>query len=135
MPVVAGLGGNSGTQSLTVVIRGIALGEIEGKSSLWAALRQCCIGLLVGATAGVITALVVVLWRGDPWLGLVLFLALVSNMALGALAGASVPLLLKLLRQDPALGSSILVTGITDSAGFLMFLGLATLFLAYLSPQ
>ncbi|MDY0061815.1 MAG: magnesium transporter [Myxococcota bacterium] len=134
MPVVAGLGGNSGTQSLTVVIRGLATGELLPRVAWKAILRQLLVGLLVGIAAGLATGTIVYLWKGDPWLGLVLFLAMLANMAVGALVGAAVPFLLKLVRQDPAMGSGILVTGITDSFGFLTFLGLATLFLLKLAP-
>jgi magnesium transporter len=127
MPVVAGLGGNSGSQSLTVVVRGIALGELEFSSGLRAILKESTVGLLVGVVAGVLTATVVFLWKGNEWLALVLFLSMLMNMALGALVGASIPLILKAFKLDPALGSHIIVTAITDSFGFFSFLGLATL--------
>lgn len=134
MPIVAGLGGNSGTQSLTVFIRSLAVGELAFSTAFQAVLRQLAVGALVGGTAGLVTGGVVYLWQGNPWLGLVLFLAMMSNMAIGACVGAVVPLFLRLIRQDPAMGSGILVTGITDSLGFLIFLGLATIFLLYLAP-
>lgn len=134
MPVVAGLGGNSGTQSLTVMVRSLTLGEVDRHNALRAIFRQWLVGLCVGSVAGLLTSVAVLIWKGNPMLGLVLLLAMQANMALGALAGAAVPLALKLLRQDPAMGSGILVTGFTDSFGFLAFLGLATLFLRYLTP-
>lgn len=133
MPVVAGLGGNSGTQSLTVVVRSLAIGELNMASKFKVIGRQFLIGAMVGAVAGIVTALVVFLWKGNPYLGLVLFLAMLANVAIGAFAGASVPLLLKLFKLDPALGSSIIVTAITDSFGFLAFLGLATILLINMS--
>ncbi len=132
MPVVAGLGGNSGTQSLSLMIRALARDELEPGTRARAVLRQLGVGLLVGAVAGAITGVIVTLTKGNPWLGLVLFLAMVINIAIGALVGASVPLLLLRLRLDPALGSGILVTGLTDSLGFLSFLGLATLMMSHL---
>lgn len=132
MPIVAGLGGNSGTQSLTVMVRGLALGELEFGSTVKAVGRQLVIGLMLGAAAGLLTAGVVWLWRGNPWLGAAVFLAMLVNMALGALAGAAIPLVLRALRFDPALGSGVLVTAVTDCFGFLAFLGLATLFLPLL---
>jgi magnesium transporter len=134
MPVVAGLGGNSGTQSLTVMIRGIALRELEFSSAGRAVLKQAAVGLLVGLAAGSVTAGVVWLWKGNPWLGLVLFGAMLANMTLGALAGASIPLLLRALCLDPALGSGIIVTAVTDSFGFFCFLGLAALAMSHLAP-
>jgi magnesium transporter len=129
MPIVAGLGGNCGTQSLTVMVRGLALGELEFGSTIKAVARQLAIGTMLGAGAGLLTAGVVWLWHGNPWLGAAVFLAMLANMALGALAGAVIPLLLRALRFDPALGSGVLVTAFTDSFGFLAFLGLATLLL------
>jgi magnesium transporter len=141
MPVVAGLGGNSGSQSLTVIIRGIALGELEFSSAFRAVFKEFTVGLLVGAAAGVVTAGVVyglssagvLQFNVQPlWLGLVLFLAMLANMAVGALVGAAIPLLLKALRLDPALGSHILVTAVTDTFGFFVFLGLATLMMSRL---
>jgi magnesium transporter len=134
MPVVAGLGGNSGTQALTVVVRGLAIGELDLAAAFKAVGRQLLIGVLVGAVAGIITAVVVFLWKGNPYLGFVLFLAMLANISVGALAGAAVPLLLRLFKLDPALGSSIIVTAITDSFGFLAFLGLATIMLINAAP-
>jgi len=132
MPIVAGLGGNSGTQSLTVIIRSLALGELPYQAAFRAILRQLVVGLCIGSAAGLVTGGIVYLWQGNPMLGVVLFLAMLANMAMGALVGAAIPLFLRLIRQDPAMGSGILVTGITDSFGFFAFLGLATLFLFYL---
>lgn len=127
MPIVAGLGGNSGTQSLAVVVRALALRQVEPGRALRVMGRQLAVGLWVGVVAGTVTGAVAFLLEGSAALGLVLLLAMVANMAVGALAGAAVPFVLRLCRQDPALGSGILVTGLTDSFGFLAFLGLATL--------
>jgi magnesium transporter len=127
MPIIAGLGGNCGTQALSVMIRGLTVGELAYSSRLGAVARQVGVGMLLGAAAGLIAGCVVWLWQGNPWLGVVIFLAMVANMTLGALAGAVVPLLLQASGRDPALGSGILVTALTDSLGFLLFLGLATL--------
>jgi len=134
MPVVAGLGGNAGSQALTVMIRSLATGDLVHGDQLRAVLRQGAIGLILGCAAGVGTGLSVWLWKGNPWLGLILFFAMVVNMAIGALVGATVPLVLRALKQDPAAGSGILVTGMTDSLGFMVFLGLSTFFLVHLIP-
>jgi magnesium transporter len=91
------------------------------------------IGLAIGLAVGLITAVGAWAWRGQPFLGLVLLLSMIVTMATAGLAGAAVPLLLKALRQDPALGSGVLVTTVTDVLGFLSFLGIATLLLAYLA--
>jgi magnesium transporter len=132
MPIVAGVGGNGGTQTLTVITRGIALGELslaQSKTVIW---KQILIGLINGAGAGVVTGLIAWALKGNGALGFVLFLAMLVNMALAGLVGAAVPLILKAVNLDPALGSGILVTAVTDSCGFLAFLGLATLFMPYL---
>jgi magnesium transporter len=116
------------------VVRGLAIGELNVGEALKAIGRQLLIGVLVGAVAGIITAGVVYFWKGNPYLGLVLFLAMLANISVGALVGAAVPLLLRLFKLDPALGSSIIVTAITDSFGFLAFLGLATIMLINAAP-
>jgi magnesium transporter len=132
MPVVAGMGGNGGTQTLTVVTRGIALGELDYNDGMSAVLKQVGIGIIVGAGIGLLTGLVAWAWKGMPFLGLVLFLSMLVNMSIAGLAGAAVPLMLKALRMDPAMGSGVLVTTFTDVSGFLAFLGLATVFIEYL---
>lgn len=133
MPVVAGMGGNCGIQTLTVVVRGMALGELEFSSAWRAVLKEVTVGITVGCAAGVLVAIVAYLWKGNPVLGLVLALAMIINLFVAALAGTLIPLALKQARLDPALGSGIFVTTFTDVFGFLSFLGLATLFLHYLA--
>jgi magnesium transporter len=129
MPVVAGMGGNGGTQALTVITRGIALGEIEFSSGLRAAAKELFVGLSIGTVTGIVSAGVAYLWMGSPVLGVALFLAMILTMAVAGLLGAAVPLLLKAVRQDPALGSGVIVTTFTDVFAFLSFLGIATLLL------
>ena len=132
LPVVAGMGGNGGTQALTIITRGIALGEIQFSTGLRAVLKEIAVGILIGAATGIVSAGIALVWRGNPWLGLVLFLAMVINMAIAGLSGAAVPLVLKALRQDPALGSGVIVTTFTDVFGFLSFLGIGTLMIEHL---
>lgn len=133
MPIVAGMGGNGATQTLTVVIRGIALGELDFSSARRAILREVTVGVSIGLVTGLVMALVAVVWKGKPVLGLVIALAMTINLFVAGMAGAAVPLILKWLRLDPALGSGVIVTTFTDCFGFLSFLGLATLLLAYLT--
>lgn len=132
MPVVAGMGGNGGTQTLTVITRAIALGELDYSQGANAILKQVTIGLTVGAGVGTIAGLTAWLWKGSPFLGLVLFCAMVINMSIAGLAGAAVPILLKALNQDPALGGGVIVTTFTDIFGFMAFLGIATAFIQYI---
>lgn len=132
MPVVAGMGGNGGTQTLTVMVRGIALGELEFSTAWRAVMKEVIVGITIGTATGLMVAVVAYLWKGNPVLGLILALAMVINLLVGALAGTLIPLALKQVRLDPALGSGVLVTTFTDVFGFLSFLGLATIFLRYL---
>jgi magnesium transporter len=134
MPIVAGVGGNGATQTATVIIRGIALGELEFSSAWKAIVKQVSVNICLALAAGAMIACIAVLWQGNPILGLVLACAMILNLGLVAgLSGAVIPLLLKALRFDPALGSGIVVTGLTDAFGFLSFLGLATIFIRYLT--
>lgn len=133
MPVVAGMGGNGGVQALTVVTRGIALGEIEFSSGIRAMAKELAVGIGIGLVVGVIGGLASWFWQGNTYLGLVLFLAMVATLAASGLAGAGVPLLLKRLNLDPALGAGVIVTTFTDVFAFFSFLGTATLLLNRLS--
>jgi magnesium transporter len=132
MPIVAGMGGNAGTQTLTVIVRGIALGELAWANSRKALLKEVLVGLGNGVVLGATAALVVWIIRGNPTLGLVLGLAMVINMFVAAAAGTLVPLGLRAANVDPALASSVFITTMTDMFGFFSFLGLATVFARYL---
>jgi magnesium transporter len=134
MPIVAGMGGNAGTQTLTVVVRGIALGELTWGNSRKALVKEVVVGIGNGVTLGVLAALVVWATRGNPVLGVVLGLAMIINMFVAAAAGTLVPLGLRAANVDPALASSVFITTMTDVFGFFSFLGLATIFSRYLSP-
>ena len=129
MPMVAGMGGNAGTQALTVTVRSLAAGEIT-KGNAWRAMRkEMAVGLLNGGTfliAGGMLALV--LYR-EPLLAGVFGAALLVNLVVAALLGATIPLVLHRMGQDPAVASSVFLTPVTDAVGFLAFLGLASMFL------
>jgi magnesium transporter len=132
LPIVAGMGGNAASQTLTVVIRGIALGEVDPRRARATVLREVLVGASLGAITGGVMAGIAILWKGKPALGLVIGLAMVLNLIIAGLMGAAIPLILKTLRFDPALGSGVVVTTFTDCFGFLSFLGLATLLLHHL---
>ena len=133
MPIVAGMGGNGLTQTITVIVRGIALGELEFFSARRAILKEVSVNVCIAVVTGIIMALVAYAWKGNPFLGLVLMLAMIINLGLIAgLFGALIPLTLKWLGLDPALGSAVIGTTFTDVFGFFSFLGLATVFLRYL---
>ena len=134
MPIVAGMGGNAATQTLTVIVRGIALGELSWPNARKALFKESAIGLGNGVVLGVVAALVAWGTKGNPVLGLLLGMAMVCNMFVAATAGTLVPLGLKALKVDPALASSVFITTFTDVVGFASFLGLATIFLRFLGP-
>ena len=134
MPIVAGMGGNMGTQTLAITTRGIALGQLEFREGMRVIVRQIGIGITIGAFTGLLAGLIAYfLANGNPYLGLVLFMAMIINMGVAGLAGAGIPIVLRLLGQDPALGSGVIVTTFTDTFGFLTFLGLATLLIQFLT--
>ncbi|MDD2274948.1 MAG: magnesium transporter [Smithellaceae bacterium] len=129
MPVVAGLGGNAGSQTLTLIVRGMALGEITFENARRALFRQVAVAIANGLAVGIVIGLIAWLWKGIPILGMILGLAMVISIFAGTLVGALIPLALKRMKLDPALGSHIFLTAFTDAFGFLCFLGLATIFI------
>ena len=129
MPVVPLLGGNAGTQTLTVMVRGMALGELSWSNSRRALFKEILVGVVNGITIGCLVALVVFFWKGSPVLGLILGLAMIGNLLVAAVMGTIVPLALRWLNIDPALASSVFVTTATDVCGFVLFLGLGAHFL------
>ena len=131
MPIVAGMGGNAGTQTLTVIVRGIALGELTWSNSRKALAKEVLIGIGNGLVLGTIAAVVASVRNGDPRLGIILAIAMVINLFVAGLAGTLIPLGLKALKVDPALASAVFITTFTDVCGFASFLGLATLFHRY----
>jgi magnesium transporter len=132
MPLVTGMGGNAGTQTLTLIIRGIALGEIDYENKKEILRKEFLVGVLHGAALGLIVAILGGLWEGNAVFGLVIGVAMFLNMVIAALSGFFVPLLLKKMGIDPALASAVFVTTMTDVLGFFFFLGFATLMLSYL---
>jgi magnesium transporter len=131
MPIVAGMGGNAATQTLTVIIRGIALGELTWSNSRKALLKNVLVGIGNGVVVGAIAALVAWVMNGDFRLGIILAMAMVINLFVAGLVGTLIPLGLKALKIDPALASAVFITTFTDVCGFASFLGLATLFTRY----
>jgi magnesium transporter len=127
LPIIAGQGGNAGMQTLTVIIRDLALGELKLGDGSRALLKEIILGILNGFAIGLVVGLIGWWWKGSFILGAVAGAAMLLNMLAAALAGVSIPLGLKMLRLDPALASSIFLTTVTDVAGFFFFLGLATI--------
>jgi len=133
MPVVAGQGGNSGIQSITIVVRGLALGEIQPEDARWVLAKEGAIGLVKGLMFGLLIGAGAWAWQGEPAWGLVVGVALLLNMLMAGLLGAVIPLTLRALKLDPAIASGIFLTAFTDVLGFLFLLGLGTLLISQLT--
>jgi magnesium transporter len=129
MPIVASMGGNAGTQSLTVTVRQMALGEIEGSDAKKTIMKEVVLSLINGLLFAVIIGFIAYIWFKLPLLGVVIGLSMIINLIVAGFFGASIPLVLKKLHIDPAIGSTVLLTTVTDIVGFFSFLGLATLIL------
>ncbi len=129
MPIVASMGGNAGTQSLTVTVRQLALGDIDPKEAKRVITKEVLLSLGNGLIYAVVMGVIAYLWFDMPLLGLVIALSMVINLLAAGFFGATIPLILKGLGVDPAVGSTVLLTTVTDVVGFFSFLGLATLIL------
>ena len=129
MPIVAGIGGNSGNQTITMIVRALALGQIQAQYWYKLLLKELGVALINGVVWGTLLGIIAYLLYGNVGLGGVMALATVLNLMLAALMGVAIPWLRARLGKDPAIGSSVLITACTDSGGFFIFLGLATLFL------
>jgi len=129
MPIVAGMGGNAGTQALAVAVRAIAMREISSANSMRAVLKEGLVGLINGCVFAVLIGCIAAYWFHNPVLGVVIAMAIVINLICAGLFGAGIPIVLNRFGQDPAISSSIFLTAITDVVGFFAFLGLATMFL------
>lgn len=129
MPIVAGIGGNSGNQTTTMIVRGIALGQIANHNMRALLLKELGVAMLNGLLWGSVLGLLAYWLYSNVFLGLVMTGAMTLNLMLAAVMGVMIPFTMAKLGKDPAVGSSVLITAVTDSGGFFIFLGLATLFL------
>ncbi len=129
MPIVASMGGIAGSQTLTLAIRGLAMGQIGSSNARWLLFKEVAIGTLNGAVWALVVAVIAVIWFGSYGIGAVIGVALVINMVIAAFSGIVIPLILDKLGIDPALSGSVILTTVTDVIGFMAFLGLATAFL------
>jgi magnesium transporter len=130
MPIVASMGGVAGTQTLTVLVRGIAMGQVGKNNQAWLINREVAVGLLNGILWAAVVAVVASLWFNDWNLGIIIAAAMIINLVTAAFTGAALPLLMNRVNIDPALAGSVVLTTVTDVVGFVSFLGLATLFYA-----
>ena len=129
MPIVAGIGGNSGNQTITMIVRAMATGQLSGNQARRLLKKEVGVALVNGVLWGGVMGLVSWLLYDSPGIGLVMVAAMTLNLLLAATVGVLIPVAMEKAGRDPALGSSVLITAVTDSGGFLIFLGLATIFL------
>src|SRR5690606_8203964 len=127
LPVIGGLGGNAGIQTLTIIVRSLAIDRVSPRDTAALVRREAIVGLALGASSGVLVGLMAWIWQGNPWLGLVILVGLVANVIVGATFGVLIPMTLSRLKQDPALSAGIWLTTVTDFCGFLACLGTAAL--------
>ena len=129
MPIVASMGGVAGTQTLTLIVRGLALGQIERANARWLLTKEIAVAILNGIAWATVVAVVALLWYRDWKIAGVIFAAMVINLLAAAFAGVTVPLVLKRMGVDPALAGGVVLTTVTDVVGFASLLGLGTLVL------
>ena len=129
MPIVASMGGNAGTQTLTVSVRALAIKELTPSNTLRIIAKETFVGGINGFIFAVLVGLIASYWFSDTLLGMVIALAMIINLLVAGLAGALIPISLYKLKIDPALASGVILTTITDVFGFLSFLGLASIFI------
>ena len=126
------MGGNAGSQTLSIMIRNIALGEIHFKDCWPALKKEICVGFINGLMTGIITGIIVYGLYGNVYLGIIICIAMIGNLIISGIFGFLIPVALKAMHLDPALASSIFLTTATDILGFFIFLELANVFLPYL---
>lgn len=129
MPVVASMGGIAGSQTLTLIVRGLALGQVTPSNRNALLEKEMRVGALNGVIWAIVIGIVAYFWFSEPLLGMVIGLAILFNIIAAALAGVALPVVLNRLNIDPALSGAVILTTVTDIVGFVAFLGLGTLFL------
>ena len=132
MSIVTGMGGNTGTQTVSIIIRNIAMGKVDLKDAFYLIKKQILVGMINGAVIGIVTGIIICIIYGNIYLGIIIFVAMIANLVISGICGTLIPLILRKLKIDPALSSSIFLTTVTDVLGFFIFLSLANLFLPYL---
>jgi magnesium transporter len=129
MPIVASMGGVAATQTLTIVLRGLTLEQINSSNIKWLFKRELAVSILNGIVLSILVGVITYIWFQELAISLLISCALVINLISSVIAGILVPLILRKLKQDPAIGGSVVVTTVTDVIGFISFLGLATIYL------
>jgi magnesium transporter len=134
IPLIAGMAGNTGTQALAVAVRGIATGDLQKESKLKLIIREAGTGIITGTTCGILVMFIVFFWQHDFFLGLLVGVSIFSTLIVATLAGSFIPLLMHRFNIDPAVASGPFITTINDIISILIYFGMATMFMNYLSP-
>tara|TARA_B110000014_G_scaffold264485_1_gene266784 strand:- start:13436 stop:14779 length:1344 start_codon:yes stop_codon:yes gene_type:complete len=129
MPIVASMGGVAATQTLTIMVRGMAMNQINRSNIRWLITRETIVGLCNGLIWALVVSLIAVYWFDDFLIAKIIGIAMIINLLIAVISGSAVPIILKILKIDPGIGGAVIVTTITDVSGFVSFLGLATLYL------
>lgn len=132
MPMIAGMTGNTGTQSLAVVVRGLTSRDINKKVVMKLIFRELLVGIIIGLTCGILISIIAYIWQGNPLLGLVIGSTLVITLIIGTLAGTIIPLILHQFKVDPAVASGPLITTLNDVLSLLIYFGIASIFISHL---
>ncbi|MED3572360.1 magnesium transporter [Cytobacillus praedii] len=132
IPLIAGMAGNTGTQALAVAVRGIATGDLEKENKWKLIVREAGTGVITGAICGILVSIIVFIWKGNIYLGILVGISILSTLIVATLAGALIPLLMHKFKIDPAVASGPFITTINDLISILIYFGMATLFMNYL---
>ncbi len=133
IPLIAGMAGNTGTQALAVAVRGIATGDLENESKLKIIIREAGTGVITGLTCGILVTFIIYFWQGDFFLGMLVGISIFFTLIVATLAGSLVPLIMHRLKIDPAVASGPFITTINDIISILIYFGIATSFMSYLT--
>lgn len=133
IPLIAGMAGNTGTQALAVAVRGIATGDIGKESSLKLIVREAGTGFITGTICGILVTMVVYVWKGDFFLGMLVGISILGTLIVATIAGAIIPLIMHKFNIDPAVASGPFITTINDIISILIYFGMATMFMSYLT--
>ena len=132
IPLIAGMAGNTGTQSLAVAVRGLATGDFGGQGKLKLMLREATTGLITGTTCGIVITLVIYVWKGELFLGFLVGVSIMATLTVATLSGSVIPIIMDRLKIDPAVASGPFITTINDIISILIYFGIATAFMDYL---
>src|SRR5690625_1001963 len=132
IPLIAGMAGNTGTQSLAVAVRGLATGDFGGQGKFKLMIREASTGLITGTTCGVLITIIIYFWQRDLFLGILVGISIMATLTVATLSGSVIPIIMDRLKVDPAVASGPFITTLNDIISILIYFGIATTFMSYL---